>query len=165
MSCGAYHLVDDRSGSPHAKVMYMTSLRPVVTALLLVCVLMAPVAAMDVVLCIGADGHVTLEAASNGRCSDAAVPTSAARRPQTTVTRASADHCGPCLDVPLSTDATKEQLSSALHTFPQLDAPGLALVTCLLSISLDLSTIPLGPCALPTVSTTLRAIRTVVLLL
>ena len=141
----------------------MKVLRSLTAVILLACFLVAPASTLSMVLCVRADGHITLEAAHNGRCSSPFIPTGMLL--QEAQHDSHTNHCGPCIDVPLSTDETKEQLSAAFSPLSQLDAPVLALVTCFLSVSLDLPTLPLGLCALPAVSTTLRAIRTVMLLL
>jgi uncharacterized membrane protein len=142
----------------------MTSLRSVMTALLLVYVLIAPVAAMDVVLCIGADGHVAFEAAHNGRCGTAVVLQSATMRSQAAVTLARADHCGPCVDVPVLTGDTRQQPLPALHSPIQSAVPAFVLVTDISPVSPEVATTPPLRALFPITSSTLRALRTVVLL-
>ena len=78
-------------------------LRFLLTVVMLLCALLAPVAAMDVVLCIGSDGHVAFEKAHNGRSGTAVPQPSAVARLQTAVPLARADHYSPCIDIPTLT--------------------------------------------------------------
>jgi hypothetical protein len=53
------------------------------------------------VLCLGADGHVEVEAATLGQCSDRAASDAAASSRTTAPVLATSD-CGPCVDVALA---------------------------------------------------------------
>lgn len=61
----------------------------------------------DYVLCIGADGHIALEVATDGRCTDTHAFDSEHVEPTITGTTPEEDHCGSCIDlaifVPLNT--------------------------------------------------------------
>lgn len=75
---------------------------------LLIYLIIIPMQLSDYVLCIGADGHVALEASTNGRCIDA--HTCDPEHAELTITGAATeeDHCGSCIDlaifVPLNTE-------------------------------------------------------------
>jgi hypothetical protein len=61
------------------------------------------------VLCIGSDGHVSLEPALNGVCSEAAFPAAASGvrgEMQGSGSSMRASHCGPCVDFPFLVDHT-----------------------------------------------------------
>ena len=66
-----------------------------------------PMQLSEYVLCIGADGHVALEASTNGRCTDTHTFESEHVEPTITGTTPEEDHCGSCIDlaifVPLNT--------------------------------------------------------------
>lgn len=151
-------------GVPQARVIHLTALRSVVTALLLVYVLVVPMATLGVVLCIGADGHVAFEAAQHGRCGTSLASPPAPSRSQTTVTLVRADHCGPCDDVPVLVGDTRQQYLPVLSPPVQSAVPVLALATDVLAVLPDVATTPSLLALLPTTSPVLRALRTVVLL-
>jgi len=117
---------------------------------------------MGTVLCIGADGHIALEVAKNGRCGNlSSVPS----REHITPTPQNTDHCGSCVDVSLSAShSDDQQIFSAPSAAPQLGAPGLALAPL---VSATCTASPQPPFVLPPASraNALIALRTVVLLL
>lgn len=145
----------------HIGILYARFLLPVV---MLLCALMAPVAAMDIVLCIGADGHVAFEVTHNGRCGTAVMLQSATVRQHTAVTLARADHCGPCVDIPVLTGDTRQQPLPVLSSPLQSAVPGPVLVTDAFPVSPDVTTTPPLHALFPLASPVLRALRTVVLL-
>lgn len=119
--------------------------RSAVVAILLVGLLVAPVVAHDVVLCLGADGHVSLESARNGRCNTVS-GTLAAPVVQITTVQAQTDHCGPCVDVAISTSHTAAQSTSLVQTL----APSmLALSPLCLSATVDVPPVSRLSTALP----------------
>ena len=140
------------------------SLRSILTPVLLFCILGAPGAAMDIVVCIGIDGHVQLEAAHRGRCRSLTVPTSAWQS-QTGGPRAEADHCGSCVDLPVLIGATQEYPGSVAAPPAQLYVP-----VPVLTVSVAVRGTDLTP-ALSRVSSpssllpVILALRTVVLLI
>jgi hypothetical protein len=131
---------------------------------MLLCALVAPIAAMDIVLCIGADGHVTLEAGRNGRCGIPVFPSASSQR-QTHEMRSSADHCGPCMDVSLVTGDTRAHLVSLVSAPAQADGLVLAFVTSGVAAFADATPTPFLISSPPVVSPILTALRTVVLLI
>lgn len=139
----------------------MQSLRPIMIIMLLCGVLVAPLAAMDMVLCFGADGHITLEPLRNGRCGTSMPLTT----PSQDLQVAEAEHCGPCLDVPFLTAHTGEQMLAMTTTWVPLPMPVLTCVT--VSVLLPVRRFP--PSFHRTVarvlSPTLVALRTVILLI
>lgn len=140
----------------------MKLLRPLVAVMLLCWVLLASVAAMDMVVCFGADGHVTLEATRNGRCTalmSLAVPS------KTAIPLSNADHCGPCIDMPLLTDNARERPLSMMATSVQLNMPVLAPATDIVTLPLALIPTPLRSASALVLSPTLMALRTIVLLI
>jgi hypothetical protein len=141
-------------------VIRLRSLQSII--MLLSVFLLVPAQAMGTVLCIGADGHIALEVATNGRCGNLS---SVSPREYITQIPPNTDHCGGCIDVLLSASTSDEQqIFSAPSASTKLDAPGLALLAFALPVS------PASPqrhVVLPPVAraNTLIALRTVVLLL
>jgi hypothetical protein len=139
-------------------------LRSILTPMLLFCILVAPGAAMDTVVCIGIDGHVQLEAARHGRCRSLTVLPSAWQSP-IGGTRAEADHCGSCIDLPVLIGATREYPGSVAAPSAQSYVPVPALTMSVAVLGTDL------PPALALLSSPLflrpviLALRTVVLLI
>ena len=123
--------------------------------------LLVPGQAMGTVLCIGADGHIALEIAKNGRCGNlvsALSPEHISPIPQNT------EHCGDCLDVSLSASYSDDlQMFSAPTASTKLVAPALALVALVLPVSVESAQrrCVLPPSARPD---TILALRTVILL-
>jgi hypothetical protein len=124
--------------------------------------LLLPGQVMGTVLCIGADGHIALEIAKNGRCGNlSSVPS----REHITPMPQNTDHCGVCVDVSLSaSNSNDQQIFSAPSASPKLEAPVLALVPLVIAIYTESSPLYF---VLPPASraNTLIALRTVVLLL
>jgi hypothetical protein len=139
-------------------------LRSLLTPMLLFCILVAPGAAMDTVVCIGIDGHVQLEAARHGRCRSLTVPPSAW---QSSIggTGAEADHCGVCVDLPILIGDTRAYPGSVAAHPAQLSVPVPVLTVSVAVPGTDL------PPALSLVSSpsflrpVILALRTVVLLI
>jgi hypothetical protein len=124
--------------------------------------LLVPAQAMGTVLCIGADGHIALEFAKNGRCGNFS---SVSPREHITQIPQNIDHCGGCIDVSLSaSNSVDQQIFSAPSASPKLQAPVLALLAFVMSVSIES---PQRYVVLPPVSraNTLLALRTVILLL
>jgi hypothetical protein len=145
----------------HTGVLLVIRLRSLQSIIILLSVfLLVPVQAMGTVLCIGADGHIALEVAKNGRCGNFSSP-----REHITQLPLSTEHCGGCIDVSLSaSNSDDQQIFSMPSASPKLDAPVLALLAFVLPVSLAS---PQRHVVLPPVSraNTLLALRTVVLLL
>jgi len=140
------------------------SLRSILTPVLLFCILVAPGAAMGTVVCIGIDGHVQLEAARHGRCRSLTVPPAAWQSP-TGDTRAEADHCGSCVDIPALIGDTREYPGAVAAPPAQLYVPVPVLTVSAAVPGTDMTpALALGssPLCLPPVTLTLR---TVVLLI
>jgi hypothetical protein len=117
---------------------------------------------MGTVLCIGADGHIALEVANNGRCGNFAFASS---REHITPVPQNRDHCGACVDVSLSAvNSDDQQIYSAPSTSPKLDVPVLALMAFVIPVYAEP---PQRRVVLPPslYANTLVALRTVVLLL
>lgn len=74
---------------------------------LLIYLIIIPMQMSGYVLCIGADGHVALEASTNGHCTDIHAPDLEHAEVTIAGTTPEADHCGACIDlaifVPLDT--------------------------------------------------------------
>lgn len=142
-------------------MIHLKSLQSIVIVMLSVFLLM-PGQAIGTVLCIGADGHIALEIAKNGRCGH---PSSVALREHVTQMPQNTDHCGPCVDVSLSaSNSDDQQIFSAPSASPKLEAPVLALGAVIIPVSIE------SPqrhfVLLPSShASTLVALRTVVLLL
>jgi hypothetical protein len=128
--------------------------------------LLLPEQIMDAVLCIRADGHISIEAAENGRCGFLAVPASGPSPEQRTELSSSTDDHGPCIDVPLlaSADVDSGPLVSPLTALLKLQVPVLTLGAFVTPVSAESSQQYSG---LPPPSSrcSLLALRTVVLLL
>jgi hypothetical protein len=139
-------------------------LRSILTPMLLFCILVAPGAAMDTVVCIGIDGHVQLEAARHGRCRSLTVPPSAWQSP-TGGPLAEADHCGSCVDLPVLIGATREYPGAVAAPPAQLYVPVPVLTVSAAVLGTDLTTafsLVSSPLFLRPV---ILALRTVVLLI
>jgi hypothetical protein len=120
------------------------------------------------VLCIGADGHIALEMAHEGRCQDAAdAPGHDHSGDLALMAVGSSDCCGDCVDLSLASDAMS-------HPMPQLrqgQTPTDALISILaasftqapLGTRIDLSPLLLPRCDPSRASPSLLAQRTVVL--
>ena len=142
----------------------MKGLRFSIIALFLTCCLFMPMDAVGLVLCIGMDGHMAFEPARNSRCATPIAPTSTLAQ-QITPWTSPPDHCGPCVDVPLLTSDTASQ--QFVPTFPrllQLEVPGFALVSWVVSASPELPLTPFRLSLPRATNTTLNALRTVILL-
>jgi hypothetical protein len=141
--------------------MRLGSFQSVIIAVLSVFLLL-PGQALGTVLCIGADGHIALEIAKNGRCGDlSSVPS----REHITPMPQNTDHCGVCVDVSLSaSNSDDQQILSAPSASPKLEAPVLALMPLIISIYTESPPLRF---VLPPSSraNTLIALSTVVLLL
>jgi hypothetical protein len=149
-------------------VIHLKSLQSFIIVLLSVFLLL-PGQVMGTVLCIRADGHIALEIAQNGRCGTLSTPVPPHEHHEhhkhIAQTLPSTDHCGPCIDVSLSTNNIDDQpLLSAPSSLPKLEAPVLALVTFVVSVSIKSPQTYFVLPPLPLAST-LIAFRTVVLLL
>ena len=139
-------------------------LRSILTPMLLFCILVAPGAAMDTVVCLGIDGHVQLEAARHGRCRSLTVPPSAWQSP-IGATGAEADHCGACVDLPILLGDTLACPGSVSAPPAQLSVPVPVLTASVAVPGIDLiaalSLVPSPPFLRPVI----LALRTVVLLI
>ena len=84
------------------------------------------------VLCFGADGHVTVEAALNGRCSDFLEVSSQTAHQSTLITsRASTmDHCGTCIDIPILISSLNEHFAPIRNNSSQKQIKVLADFAC-----------------------------------
>jgi len=140
------------------------SLRAILTSVLLFCLLVAPGAAMGTVVCIGSDGHVQLEAARHGRCRSLTVPPSAWQS-QTGGTRAEADHCGACVDLPVLIGATREYPGSVAAPSAQLYIPVPVLTVSVAVLGTDLTPALSFVSSPPFLRPVILALRTVVLLI
>jgi hypothetical protein len=100
--------------------MRLGSFQSIIIAVLSVFLLL-PGQALGTVLCIGADGHIALEIAKNGRCGDLS---SVSPSEHITPMSQNTDHCGVCVDVSLSaSNSDGQQIFSAQSASLKLDAP------------------------------------------
>ena len=80
----------------------------------------------NVVLCIGADGHIEIEAADERQCTSllpTTKPKTSSAPPMYEVISTN-DHCGPCFDLRILTSSSEEQyLPSARRIESQVDGP------------------------------------------
>lgn len=132
---------------------------------LLIYLTIIPMQLSNYVLCIGADGHVALEASVNGCCTD--VHAFGSEHAEVTIagTTTEEDHCGPCIDL-----AIFVPLNAQLYLVPANDGSihptvsSFTLVTHRKSTSAILAlTHPLHPSLL--INPTLIALRTTILLI
>ena len=125
--------------------------------------LLLPGQVLGTVWCIGADGHIALEVAKNGRCGNlSSVPL----REHITQVPQNTDHCGACVDVSLTaSNSDDQQIFSAPSTSPKLEAPVLALAPWVVLLSAELILTPSWLYPSTVTNTTLSALRTVILLL
>jgi hypothetical protein len=142
----------------------MKVLRSLTAVILLACFLVAPASTLSMVLCVRADGHITLEAAHNGRCSSLFIPTGMLL--QEAQHDSHTNHCGPCIDVPLLTsDTHARQFVLASPLVLQLETPGFTLVPWIILASPDVAFVPLFRSPPAAANTALSALSTVILLL
>jgi len=143
-------------------VIRLRSFQSIIIGLLSVFLLL-PGQAIGTVLCIGADGHIALEVAKNGRCGN---PSSEALREYSTQRPLNTDHCGSCVDVSLSTSHNDDQqIYSALSASPKFEAPVLALAPWVVLLAPELVFTPFWLYPSSVTHTTLSALRTVILLI
>lgn len=78
------------------------------------------------VLCIGEDGHVEVELATDDCCGDNAIPASGDRSAHVDCEDADcADHCGACLDVPIGTNG---RIATQSGSMDRSETPAVCLV-------------------------------------
>lgn len=98
---------------------------------LLIYLTIIPMQLSNYVLCIGADGHIALEASTNGRCTDTHAFDPAHTKLTITGAASEEDHCGSCIDltifVPLNTEPYLVPINDVL-IHPTVSS--LALGTC-----------------------------------
>jgi hypothetical protein len=140
------------------------SLRSMLTLVLLFCILVAPGAALDTVVCLGSDGHVQLEAARHGRCRSLTVPPAAWQSP-TGGPRAEANHCGSCVDIPVLIGDTREFSRAVTAPPAPLSVPGPGLTVSVAVLGADLTPALSLVSSLLFLRPVILALRTVVLLI
>ena len=96
---------------------------------LLIYLTIIPTQLSNYVLCIGADGHVALEASTNGHCTDAHAFDPEHTEPTITEAASEEDHCGSCIDltifVPLNTEPYLVPINDvSIHPMVFSFAPG-----------------------------------------
>ena len=75
-----------------------------------------------IVLCFGADGHVSFEISHQGRCQDADDAPGHGRHVVAQMLASSdADGCGPCVDVPLSSDTMSQPMTKVRQSSSSTD--------------------------------------------
>ena len=75
---------------------------------ILVCLLMAFNSVQGAVLCLGESGHVEIESTFHERCTTPAHPQHTEQQQLTRwVDHEEGEHCGPCVDIPISTTPVK----------------------------------------------------------
>jgi len=119
-------------------------------------------------LCFGADGHVEVETAHNGQCGPLSQESPQHSGPTLlsgSSVGSSDNHCGPCIDIPISITSADEELNPAFGTFHQLKAPLDA------KVSFDRELFDLGSAGNAdtsyrhVINSTLLSIRTIVLII
>ncbi len=133
---------------------------------LLIYVLAGVVGAEAMVLCIGTNGHIAIEALSGGLCSESQDVSNGTASPSTINSPSpSQDHCGPCVDFPILTGDGQPYLASVQYASAQ-NLSGLhAISESPTVIFSDIATINLLPVPPPSADTRLTSLRTVILLI
>ena len=119
------------------------------------------------VLCIGADGHVEVEAGHGGRCTSflGVTPREASDFLPVYEVETTQDHCGQCLDLPIFISSSDGQYFLPIQQIePQ---SSLGVITALISQSLcaTITTENFVSYSPPLINPTLASLRTVTLLI
>lgn len=102
---------------------------------LLILLLSLPLVGQGQVLCIGADGHVAVESARNGKCCDGSSPDRISDTLVVSGRSTAGDDCGVCTDIYISSAAKSDRAARAVASpvsfvvpmFPVLyEAPGIS---------------------------------------
>ena len=120
------------------------------------------------VLCLGADGHVAVEATHEKRCGSPSNVTPREPTPNLSMFEApkTFDHCGPCLDLPVLVDgSTQRYIAPNKNTKTQIKTP---IISALSSFRFVLVSTPpedLQPIIPSFINPTPTLLRTVILLI
>ena len=117
-------------------------------------------------LCLGADGHVAVEAAASGSCDDSSGLFSQAvsQFSPEKISALTMYCCSPCVDLPVSDDASDQRCVPAQN--PQKKIPNSANLICASSTFAEFEATDFGPVfPSPATDTTGASRRTVVLLI
>ena len=134
--------------------------------------LAAPLSVGASVICVGEDGHIAIEQAYNGSCSDSREKhdDSSTSLPSQGEQQIDADdsHCGPCTDFALLsnyTNVSKSSLDSSRSIEPQGEAQPLHVSACHLTFSTSHQADTQLSYSEPPISSSIRMLRSVVLLI
>jgi hypothetical protein len=93
------------------------------------------------VLCFGADGHFAFEIAHQGRCQSAEGDTGHGRHGVVELAASdSADCCGNCVDVPLSSDTMSQPMTEVRHSLSLTDDLARVFSAASSSVDVDVET-------------------------
>jgi len=146
----------------------MRDLRPKQTAAwmgFLVSLLLGAGGPANLVLCYGADGHIALEFTSDAGCGPASGKEQRSNSPSAAASETEGDHCGPCVDVPVTARAPHENFISVQRRAPDHQWLQAALVSSAVIQVARSSINSLSPVAPIAADPALRSLRTVVLLI
>lgn len=120
------------------------------------------------VLCLGADGHVAVEAAHEKRCGSPSNVTPREPTPNLSMFEApkTFDHCGPCLDFPVLVDgSTQQYIAPTQNTRSQIKTPIISALSSFRSVLVSTTPEDLQPLTPSLINPTLTLLRTVTLLI
>ncbi len=106
---------------------------------MLACLLVGPEGVGHAVFCFGTDGHLSVEAATDGRGARFTMATSQASAGSSLKrsSLATAEHCGSCIDIAIGSNSRKQYLTSRRDRSPRLEAGSLAVCSYLAAVIAD----------------------------
>ena len=133
---------------------------------ILIYVFTIPTQLSSYVLCIGADGHVKIEEAINGQCTD--TPASPCKQSTLCFAEAPASegHCGSCLDIPIFMSVGDEEyVVPTQNPSPSYSVSTVAVIASPQTTAAPISTVNTFPNLPLRIPPTLAPLRTVILLI
>ena len=92
-------------------------------------ILLLQISLPGVALCIGSDGHMSLENYSEGLCNEITSNSEGQHNSNfsfLTLNSLNSQHCGSCVDIPISDNNTKNKVISSNDLIPEIDIHALA---------------------------------------
>ena len=105
-------------------------------------ILLLQISLPGVVLCIGSDGHASLESYSEGLCNEITSKSESQHNADfslETLNSSNNQHCGSCVDIPISDNNTENKVISSNDLMPGIDMHALAVYQLRPQVSLETS--------------------------
>ena len=105
-------------------------------------ILLLQISLPGVVLCIGSDGHAALESYSEGLCNEITSKPESQHNSNLsfqTLNSSNNQHCGSCVDIPISDNNTKNKVISSNDLMPEIDMHALAVYQLTPQVPLEIS--------------------------